>query len=158
MKIKLSKKQKQLIQKTAKLEEMRGYKTSASVIAGLILVTGNRGLCFEDIQDTLELSKGAVSLGINLLLGTRELEEFKKFGERRRYFRFSDSISAEGYLSKTLDYLNQYESLLLELLHDPELDFDDVFLKRVERNFSFIKYVIDNLKCALDKWDEKETK
>ncbi len=154
MKIELTQNQKKLIQKVVKLEETAGSKTSASAIAGLIIVTGNVGLCFEDIQDTLGLSKGAVSLGVNLLIGIGKLESFKKFGERKRYFRLPRNISIREHIGAAVALCHSYKELVNELFNCDEIEFDAETKRVMEEDLEFMKFVIGEIENSIKKWKE----
>jgi len=156
LKLKLTQNQKELIQRTASLEEKRGFKFSASLIAGLILVTGNRGLSFGDIQDTLELSKGAVSLGLNLLMGIGRLEDFKKFNERKRYFRFPANSSLKDHVEDALDLLVEFRDLVNELIADKQIEFEKEFSEVMDEDSEFVNFILKKMTDAIEEWKEKK--
>ncbi len=153
MKIELTQNQKMLIQKVVKVEEMVGSTTSASTILGLILVTGNAGLTFEDIRETLNLSKGAVSLGINLLIGIGELESFKKIGERKRYFRLPN-LSLKHYIGKVVALCYGYKDLATDLLKDETIEFTVETRNKMKENLELMSFVIQEINNSIKKLKE----
>ncbi len=152
MKLELTQNQKKLIQKTVSLEGKRGFKSSASLIAGLILVTGNKGLSFDDIQDTLELSKGAVSLGLSLLTGIGRLEDFKKFNERKRYFRIPLNSSLKEHIEDALEMFVDFKNLVSELIADKQIEFEKDFGKIMDEDLEFVSFILKRVTNAVEEW------
>ncbi len=152
MKLELTQNQKKLIQKMMKLEGRKGFKSSASQIVGLILVTGNRGLSFNDIQDTLELSKGAVSLGINLLMGIGRLEDFKKFNERKRYFRIPFNSSLKDHIESSLEMFFEFKELAAHLIADKQIVFEKDFGNIIKEDLKFVSFMMEKVTNAVEEW------
>jgi len=83
----LTEKQKELIQKVGVSLEQFGSTPAEARISALLLVATKTELTFDEIKDSLGLSKSAVSNAINKLLLTREIEYVTRHGDRKRYFR-----------------------------------------------------------------------
>ena len=60
---------------------------TARIYALLILNNCSKGLSFENLHETLEVSKSSVSHSINTLLDLNFIEQFKLNNERKRHFR-----------------------------------------------------------------------
>src|SRR5262245_47261227 len=85
-KITLRKEQVELIQEYARVQETLGMQPSHAKVIALLNVTDDVELTFEQIQETLGLSKSGTSQAINQLLATKRLEYKTKIGDRKRYF------------------------------------------------------------------------
>ncbi len=138
------------------MEEKRGFKPSVSLVAGLILVTGNKGLCFEDIQDTLKMSKGAVSLALNLLMGLGKLEDFKKFNERKRYFRIPANLSLKDHIETAKEMFIEFRELMSQLLDDEQIVFEEEFEKMMREDLEFVSFVSQKVTDAVEEWKKEK--
>ena len=86
----LSKKQIELIEKIGMYFE-QGMQPAAARILALLIVADSESYSFDQIRESLNLSKSATSNGINFLLSVNKIEYFTKGGERKRYFKWSPS-------------------------------------------------------------------
>ncbi len=84
----LTKKQTELIEKIGIHFEQTMPPAAARILA-LLIVSDQEAYGFEEIKDTLHLSKSATSNGLNFLLSVKKVEYFTKSGDRKRYFRWS---------------------------------------------------------------------
>ncbi len=66
-------------------------------IYGCLILSGIEGFSFEEIVEITQASKSSISTNINLLLQLNYIEYFTKTGDRKRYFR-----PTESYLKITL--------------------------------------------------------
>lgn len=91
-KIALRKEQVELIEELANTHESMGLPPAMAKIMALLTVGDEVELTFEQIKDTLNLSKSAVSQAITQLLGAKRIAYKTKIGDRKRYFhiRMSD--------------------------------------------------------------------
>ena len=85
-KVILRKDQVELIEELANVNERLGIQPAMSKIIGLLAVADNTELTFDEIKDTLELSKSAVSQALNQLLMSKKISYKTKIGDRKRYF------------------------------------------------------------------------
>lgn len=65
--------------------EVLGVPKSVAAIYGVIFASA-RPLCFADVEERLDLSKGSISQGLRLLTGIGALKTVAVRGERREYF------------------------------------------------------------------------
>ena len=86
-KIALKKEQIQLLEKAAVLFEKGNMQPAVAKILALLLVSDNPELTFDEIRETLEISKSATSTAINQLLSAKRIEYKTRLGDRKRYFR-----------------------------------------------------------------------
>ena len=85
-KIKLTKEQVELIEQYAVMMEQTNLQPAMAKILALLNVADETELSFNQIQDTLGLSKSGTSQAINHLLAINRIEFKTKLGDRRRYF------------------------------------------------------------------------
>lgn len=85
-KVILKKEQVELIEELANVNERLGIQPAMSKVLGLLAVSDNPELTFDEIKDTLELSKSAVSQALNQLLMSKKISYKTKIGDRKRYF------------------------------------------------------------------------
>lgn len=85
-KVILKKEQVELIEELANVNERLGIQPAMSKVLGLLAVSDNPELTFEEIKDTLGLSKSAVSQALNQLQMSKKISYKTKIGDRKRYF------------------------------------------------------------------------
>ncbi len=83
-------KRQSLINQSAELYRMIGYPPTAGQIMGLLYVSDQKYFTFQELIDTLKISKSAISKSLNFLLEIHEIS-FKTKGnnKRKRYFYIS---------------------------------------------------------------------
>lgn len=85
-KIKLTREQIELIEQYSALMVQTNLQPAMAKILALLKVADETDLSFNQIQDTLELSKSGTSQAITQLLAINRIEYKTKLGDRRRYF------------------------------------------------------------------------
>lgn len=85
-KIDLRKEQVALIEELANVNTRLGIPPAMSKILGLLAVADHTELTFDEIKDTLELSKSAVSQALSQLVVSKKISYTTKIGDRKRYF------------------------------------------------------------------------
>lgn len=85
-KVLLRKEQIELIEELAHVNETLGSQPAMSKILGLLAVADETELTFDQIKDTLTLSKSAVSQALSQLLMAKKISYKTKIGDRKRYF------------------------------------------------------------------------
>ncbi len=122
----------EIINSFAELYHSQGYAPLQGKIVGLFFVSEERSLTFQEIQDKLGVSKGAISKAINPLLEYGIIKsETKPGNQRRRYFNISPDGWMDGF-SRWIDSLCVRRSLLvnaLELREDKNEPIS-VFIKK----------------------------
>lgn len=91
-KINLTKVQVELIEELAHAQELMGMQPAWAKILALLTVSDETELTFDEIKDTLGLSKSAVSQALNQLALMKRVTYKTRIGDRKRYFhlRFTD--------------------------------------------------------------------
>lgn len=85
-KIILRKEQVELIEELANVNERLGIPPAMSKIMALLAVADVTELTFDEVKDTLGLSKSAVSQALSQLLMSKKISYKTKIGDRKRYF------------------------------------------------------------------------
>ncbi|MDJ1486387.1 MarR family transcriptional regulator [Cytophagaceae bacterium YF14B1] len=150
----LTEKQKELIERFGVLNEKYGLPPAECRVWGLFLVADKVELTFEEIMETLHLSKGGTSTALNRLMMTNHVEYITKLGDKKRYFRCKlnnwTSMTKENF--EKFDELN---SILKEILEarDPKTH---VFNKDLKQVTEFLDFIYKELMIAIEKWENKK--
>lgn len=129
--IRLSDQQKKLIERLGVMHEHEGLQPAVSRVMALLLVSPDTELTFDQIRETLQLSKSATSNAINMLLTTKKLEYITKTGDRKRYFR-----------SKITNWKEDIESKFSTMNHIADI-FDEILKQRPGNTVEFNKNLAD---------------
>jgi len=148
--MKLSDKQKKIIEKFALVEKESGMHSTAGRILGLFFVTDNRGLSFAQIQETLSMSKPSLSRAINLLLDLNKITYYKKFGDRKRYFNMNlENIQLK--IGKMMKSFFKAKEVLAEVLELDSVNSSEL-CKFVNWHIDFIDFIGEEFGNAITKW------
>ncbi|MDJ1470696.1 MarR family transcriptional regulator [Cytophagaceae bacterium DM2B3-1] len=150
----LTEKQKELIERFGVLNEKYGLPPAECRVWGLFLVADKVELTFEEIMETLHLSKGGTSTALNRLMMTNHVEYITKLGDKKRYFR----CKMNNWTSMTKDNFEKFDelnSILKEILEvrDPKTQTFNHDLKQVTE---FLDFIYKELMIAIKKWEDKK--
>ena len=109
-KIKLTKEQVELVEQYAVFMEQTNLQPAMAKILALLNVADETELSFNQIQDTLGLSKSGTSQAISHLLATNRMEYKTKLGDRKRYF-YVPIHKWKDTASRHFDGLEKYRNL-----------------------------------------------
>src|SRR3954451_13280801 len=121
MPVQLSKKQLQFIEELGVLYEQSGMQPAAARVLALLTVSDRIELSFEEIYETLNISKSAASNAINSLMNTGRLEYITKPGERKRYFRTKLNSLKEG-VQRSMMGIGAINNLLKQVLEQRPME------------------------------------
>ncbi|MEO6732033.1 MAG: hypothetical protein ABIN01_12515 [Ferruginibacter sp.] len=96
--ISLTKEQIKLLEEYAVLLEQSGIQPAPAKILALLHVSDETDLTFDQIRETLSISKSATSQALSFLLNTKKIEYKTKIGDRKRYFSTRVMSWQEGML------------------------------------------------------------
>ena len=82
----LTDKQKELIESFGVVQEGMGLSPASARVDALLIVADSTELTFDEIRETLKLSKSATSNAINNLIMLKRIGYKTKLGDRKRYF------------------------------------------------------------------------
>lgn len=153
--IQLTEAQKELIERLGVMSEHDGLQPAPSRVAALLLISPVTELTFDQIRETLQLSKSATSNAINLLLTHGKLEYITKPGDRKRYFRSKISSWKEEMKAKFSSMYNVADIFEEILKHRPDNTND--FNKNLEDIIDFIRYMHAQLPELYRNWEQSRS-
>lgn len=151
--IALTEKQFELIERLSNFGCGQGIQPAAASITALLMVSDKTELTFDEIRETLSLSKSATSNGINYLLMTEKISFITKTGDRKRYFR-SDVASWKESFTTQFQSLGKFCELLNEI-KDVRTKETTEFNSSIEDLYSFITYFLEEIPKIYQKWEKK---
>lgn len=152
-KIKLTEKQQQLLKKATIVHEKLGYTPAFSQILALLLISDQVELTFDQIRNTLNLSKSATSNALNALIQIKRIEYITKMGDRKRYFR-SLIFSWKNKVREVNQNIFEMNSLFKEILENrtnSTLDFNHSLKEIID----FMTYMEVEMPKLFKQWEEK---
>ncbi|MEQ8684787.1 MAG: MarR family transcriptional regulator [Imperialibacter sp.] len=150
--IKLSDKQSELIEKMGVQIEKYGASPAAARVQALLLVSDETALTFDQIMETLKLSKSATSNVINFLLQTNRIEYITKSGDRKRYFRTMMHKWEEQFMEQSQD-VKQMSDILSEILRERTGETTE-FNSHMKHLVNFLEFYRASVKDAFEKWKQ----
>ncbi|WP_210465814.1 MULTISPECIES: GbsR/MarR family transcriptional regulator [Rufibacter] len=152
----LTEEQRQLIEKIGIFHEQQGFPPATGRIMGLLFVSDKPGLSFEEILETLNISKSATSNALNMLLQMRVIEYTTFPGDRKRYF----SVLLDNWHQEVI---NKMESILgfskllrqaNELRGNVNPEMNEKVLERIE----FMEFLSKEVPALMQKWLKERQK
>lgn len=153
MSIKLSEKQKELVESFGVVQEHMGLTPAAARVNALLTVADIVELSFDEIRETLSLSKSAASNAINGLLAMDRIDYKTKPGDRKRYF-FSKLGQWQSSFRKDINSLDGYSAVIKEVLAARTADTKD-FNNQLHDLTQFIEYFKNESIKIIDNWQKK---
>jgi DNA-binding transcriptional regulator GbsR (MarR family) len=153
MAIELDNKKKKLIEQLGVVHEGSGMQPAAARIMALLMVSDETELTFEEIYDTLNMSKSAASNALNFLLSTDRVEYITRSGERKRYFRVKLKSIQDGVI-KFLDGMAVYNELLKKVLDQRPVRTKE-FNASLEEMTQFNDFIRQELPGLVEKWNKQ---
>lgn len=151
--IQLTERQKELIEIFGVLQEQMGLAPAAARVNSLLTVADENQISFDDIRETLNLSKSATSNALNMLLTMENIGYKTKSGDRKRYF-YSKLDQWKSKFKKDMLGLSAYNDLLKEIHknRNPETtEYNDKLKELTE----FMEYFMAETVKTIDNWDKK---
>lgn len=154
MTVQISEKKLSLIEELGIHFEQSGMQPAASRILALLMVSDRYELTFEEIYETLNISKSAASNAINLLLNTFRIEYITRSGERKRYFRCKIK-SLKQDIQRAVLSLDVFCSLVKKILAERNIDTKD-FNEGLEELVGFLEFMKVELPALFEKWESQK--
>ncbi|WP_347158854.1 GbsR/MarR family transcriptional regulator [Pontibacter chitinilyticus] len=151
--MKLTEKQKALVEKIGIFHESVGMQPAAARVMGLFFVSDKSEIAFDEVTETLGISKSATSNAINLLLQTGQIDYTTFSGDRKRYFRLKAKNWREGF-SKHIDKMTGFNVLLREVLEVKRSENITCDCDDLEELVNFLDYLHQQLPLLLAKWEQ----
>lgn len=150
--INLTEKQKQLVEKLGVNTEKEGMPPAPARIMALLMISPELELTFDQIRETLNLSKSATSNALNMLMNTDRIDYITKSGDRKRYFKNRIGSWKES-IQQSFHKLERGADLLEEILENrPQHTVD--FNENLKDIISFMRYVTKKLPTIYAEWQE----
>jgi len=150
-KVNLTDEQKQLLERLAVLYEQGGVPPAPAKILALLTVSDVTELSFDQIQDTLEISKSATSQALTQLQTFKQVEYASRIGDRKRYFKLRTNNWLESIIEK-FEHLRLTSEVYCEILKQRPADTKD-FNKALEIKAKLLRFAVDNLPGMLKDLD-----
>lgn len=151
--LKLTDKQKELVEAYGVIQENMGLNPAAARVNALLTVSNKTELSFDEIRETLGLSKSAVSNAINSLLSQEHIGYKTKMGERKRFF-FSKLGQWKTKFRKDIGGLENYNEVVKEILEERSSENPE-FNERMKELTEFIDYFMEESIKIIDNWEKK---
>jgi DNA-binding transcriptional regulator GbsR (MarR family) len=150
MGIELSNNQKELIEKFGVIQEGMGLPPAVSRVNALLMISEKLELTFDEIRETLKLSKSATSNAINFLLQQENIGYKTHLGDRKRYF-YSKLERWKDKFRKDISGLSAYTEVLKEIQINRSGESKE-FDKKLEELSEFMDYFTSETISLIDKW------
>ncbi|WP_067151672.1 GbsR/MarR family transcriptional regulator [Pseudotamlana agarivorans] len=149
----LTEKQKELVEQFGVLNEKYGLPPAECRVWGLFLVADKVELTFDEIMETLNLSKGGTSNALKRLQMTNHIDYITKLGDKKRYFRCKlnnwTQMTKENF--EKFDELNIILKKILRNRNSKTTSFNND-LKEVTE---FLDFIYNEMLLAINKWEAK---
>ena len=137
------------------LVEQGGIQPAAARILSLLIVSDKTELTFEEIYETLNMSKSAASNAINFLISTDRVEYITQPGERRRYFRCKLK-SIKDNVQKSLAGMDAVNIVLKKVLDQRPVGTKE-FNTNLEELTQFMDFMKQELPVLIQKWEAQKS-
>ncbi len=153
-KIILRKEQVQLIEKLAVIIEKTGLQPAMGKIIALLMVNDEPEMTFDEIWETLGISKSAASQAINQLLAANKLEYKTKLGDRKRYF-CSRINSWQEDTKAQMDSFSGFTAILKQVLAQRPTKTKD-FNNSLKTLIGFMEFLTKELPALYKKFEAQQ--
>lgn len=148
--------QLKLVEKLGVMFEGPGLQPAAARITALLIVSDKIELTFDEIRETLQLSKSATSNAINLLLNVKRIDYITKPGDRKRYFR-SDITHWKDGMDEKFREIAKLSVVLKEVLAQRTADTPE-FNANLAEMISLFEYIFREIPELFKSWEASKTK
>ncbi len=152
MNIPLDDKRKALIEKLGIANEEKGFQPVAGRILGLLYVSPRPELTFDEIRESLNISKSATSTALNLLMHMGRVDYTTFSGDRKRYFRIKLSNWRE-MIQDEMERMVKISYVMQEVLEVRKEDKTDNFNCNIEEFTSFLQFMYKEFPALLQRWE-----
>ncbi|AKD03945.1 MarR family transcriptional regulator [Pontibacter korlensis] len=152
--INLTEKQQTLIERIGIFQEKTGMQPVAGRIIGLLYVSDKPELTFDEIRETLNISKSATSNALSLLQHLNRLEYITYNGDRKRYFRLKLDRWRELVLHE-IDSITEFSKTLHEVVNERTKETPG-YNRNLLELADFLKYLHSELPQLLKRWEAQK--
>ncbi|MFN8415503.1 MAG: MarR family transcriptional regulator [Cytophagaceae bacterium] len=150
----VTEKQRMLIEQLGIFNEREGLHPASARVHALLLIADRNELTFDEIMETLGISKSATSTALNLLVSLKRVEYFTRPGERKRYFRVT-IMNWKTYMKAKLESTIEMHSIMKEIIdqRSPSTPEFNASLKEV---YSFMSFFHQEIPKIIERWKETQ--
>lgn len=152
--VNLNEEQKRLIERLGVIHEKSGMTPASGRILALLTVSPIIELSFDQIRETLNLSKSATSNAINMLMNVEKVEYITHSGDRKRYFR-SKIGSWRETIKSSFKHFQQTSDVLEEIVKQRPAETAQ-FNDSISDVVSFMRYLNNEIPALYKKWEEEK--
>jgi len=150
---KITKAQLELVEKLGVIHEKSGMQPAASRIMALLIIADRTELAFDEIQQTLGISKSSASVSINLLLSINKIEYMTKVGDRKRYFR-NKIRNWKDDMKQGIEEITAINSIFKEVLAQRSKTTKE-FNQSLAEIIDFMEFFQKEIPGIFKKWEAK---
>ena len=149
----LSEQQQDLVERIGVAHDRLGLPPAAGRVLGLLLVSSQPELTFDQIREELGLSKSSTSTALNLLLRVGSVEYSTRPGDRKRYFRKRYDAWEDRVLER-FDIFFSLGDLIAEAAELQQGDSDTSSQAKV-RMADYLSYLKREIHGAHENWKQR---
>lgn len=143
-----------LLEKLSVAQEKTGLAPAAAKIVALLFVSDQSALSFDQIRETLGISKSATSTAINMLLTIKKLEYINKMGDRKRYFRMR-MVQWKEDMKWGYEEFKNFSGLLKQVLAQRPGNTTE-FNSNLKEVIDFIDFLAQEMPRLYEKWEQRK--
>lgn len=144
---------RQYIENSADLMEEHGLPRMAGRVIGALLVCVPSHLSHEELAESLQASKGAISMSTQLLVRMNIVERMSLPGHRRHYYRLRKNLWSELLFTRT-EHIQQHVEMVRDGLAILENESVEAKMRLIELQV-FSEFVLELLPEIADRWERR---
>lgn len=152
-KVDLRQQQIDLIEKLAVMMEKTGMQPAMGKIVALLMVNDEPEMTFDQIRETLGISKSAASQAINQLLSAEKIDYKTKIGDRKRYF-CSRINSWQEDTKAQFNGMPVFTALLQQILDQRPANSKE-FNQSLKKLIAFLNFLSREMPALYKKFEEE---
>lgn len=154
--IKITEKQLQLVEKFGLIIQQGGIQPAASRIFALLMVSDVVELTFEQLYQTLHLSKSATSNALSMLQQIQRVEFITKPGDRKRYFKLKSSNWRQD-ACREIESLTKMRPTMQEIL-DQRTKKTPEFNEKIAEMIDMFEFLNQRIPPLIEEWEKQYQK
>lgn len=155
-KINISEKQLQLVERLGLIIQRSGIQPAASRIYALLMVSDVIELTFEQLYETLNLSKSATSNALSLLQQIKRVEYLTRPGDRKRYFKLKSANWKEDCETEFKN-LTEMRIAMQEVLNQ-RTDKTPKFNTKIAELIDLFEFINRRIPPLFEEWEKEYQK
>ncbi len=149
---KITQEQLQLVEKTGIIFEKSGLQPAPARVHALLLIADKTELTFDEIRETLQISKGATSNALNVLLNIKRIEYITRTGDRKRYFRSHINKWKEG-INDSFSDMRTVHDAMREILSQRTAETPE-FNRNLGDAIDLMEFIFAEIPAIFARWEK----